>query len=254
MRHARGSDKVEVCTVAHRGCCAACSDPFVRIECGGKKIKSSTKEDTLDPVWNETFAMPCTDGCVGLESRTGRNRPSNSRRSLALQQPNCQADVVRPRLHAVQVHGSGVFRSDGLRVARAGTSLRGRRAVRSRHTPSPPCVTPALRAQPRQWLTLVNKEGTRDHNRGELEVHVQWVCEENTSKKIKRRESVLDDTMSLAEAKDEAEMAEVEAERKKAAEAEAKRLEELDNITMKEGDYQIQVHIIEVRTALWGQR
>ena len=53
--------------------------------------------------------------------------------------------------------------------------------------------------------------------------------------------------MELANMTSAEEMAEVEAERKKAAEAEAKRKEELDNIVMKHGDYQVQVHIIELR-------
>ena len=39
-----------------------CSDPFVQIKCDGlSKIKTKVQEDTLDPVWNETFAVPCTD-------------------------------------------------------------------------------------------------------------------------------------------------------------------------------------------------
>lgn len=33
------------------------SDPFCVIQVGDKKQKTSTKPETLDPVWNETFAF-----------------------------------------------------------------------------------------------------------------------------------------------------------------------------------------------------
>ena len=106
--------------------------------------------------------------------------------------------------------------------------------------------------QSRQWVTLVNKSGEQDRDRGELEINISWIHDDGTGTsakgKIKRRSTLASvGGVELANMTSAEEMAEVEAERKKAAEAEAKRKEELDNIVMKHGDYQVQVHIIELR-------
>lgn len=100
-------------------------------------------------------------------------------------------------------------------------------------------------------MTLQNKSGERDRDRGELEINIEWTHDDDSTQsrsKIKRRSTLAAvGGLSLEARGDDAEVAEVEAERKKAAEAEAKRREELDNIVMVNGDYQVQVHIIELR-------
>lgn len=99
---------------------------------------------------------------------------------------------------------------------------------------------------PRKWLSLVDKKGAHDRARGEVEVNVVWEFAATTGSKVERRDSMAVPGVELVNEADEQERKEVEEERKAAAEAEAKRQEELNNITMKEGDYQVQVHIIEV--------
>mmetsp|Transcript_15392 Transcript_15392/g.31719 ORF Transcript_15392/g.31719 Transcript_15392/m.31719 type:complete len:1960 (+) Transcript_15392:197-6076(+) len=115
----------------------------------------------------------------------------------------------------------------------------------------------------RQWKRLLNKAGKADATkRGEVEVLFHW--KHNPEVQIHHSSQggvggMLADAMGLAESSDEeaAEQEHAEAtpktdeeiakENEEKEEREKKLREELGNIEIKSGDYQIQVHIIEVR-------
>ena len=50
---------IRVTRAADRG---GTSDPYVKLSLAGQQHKSKTIKKTLDPVWNEHFALPSDDG------------------------------------------------------------------------------------------------------------------------------------------------------------------------------------------------
>lgn len=67
----RGFGTLEITVVSAERLMAAdrggTSDPFVELNCGGKKVKTTTKKKTLNPTWDEVFIMEVSNKAVSLE-------------------------------------------------------------------------------------------------------------------------------------------------------------------------------------------
>ena len=116
----------------------------------------------------------------------------------------------------------------------------------------------------RKWHRLKNSKGVSDaEKRGDLELLIHWKFNPSISRKSSsgRKQSILGKIMGgqisdeeATESEDEIDPdekpkteEEIEAERLEKEENEKKLKEELGDIEIKSGDYQVQVHVIEVR-------
>ena len=87
-------------------------------------------------------------------------------------------------------------------------------------------------------MPLRNADNERDDYRGEVEVRVVWTHSPTLhALAVKKRRVSLEE----GEVQDEVRVAKEQAEALR-----MQRMQELRNVTMVEGDYQVQVHIIEV--------
>lgn len=113
-------------------------------------------------------------------------------------------------------------------------------------------TTPAADARPRlhcrchtlqgrQWVQLRNSDNERDDFRGEVELRVVWTHSPDLHALAPKKRKV---SLEEGEVQDEVRVA-----REQAEAVRMQRMQELRNVTMVEGDYQVQVHIIEVRQA-----
>lgn len=173
------------------------SDPLVVIKLGKNTVKTSVKENTLEPVWNETFEFFCADGTQDL-------------------QIICEDDDVL------------------------------RNEFMGKYTTKVSTIGAEEKAE---FVALKDKKGRKDKPRGEIEIGLKWYAtlEPPTARKP-RKMSVLSSDLDAPEVEMTEEEKEAADKAKEEAEAAQKELmENLENTTMPEGDYQVQVHIIEVR-------
>lgn len=211
---------------------AGTSDPFVRFKVNGKEYKTNYVKKTLAPVWKQKFVIPeVVDKSTSIKF-------------------SCEDhNDFKPVSDFI---GLFIVTLDSLQKNESGN------------------------LGIKKWYKLMNNKMVADgKDRGEVEVEIEWKYNNQVEAKLLAKQEkkeastlnklgksitstaeilgVADSTDEEAEELDESEIVQelerpiTEEEKKKQEQEKADKLEELSNIEIKEGDYQIQVHIIEAR-------
>ena len=194
------------------------SDPYVVVEVGNSRnrITSSVKQDCLEPSWNESYLFPVSD-------------------------PECKITVrvMNKNMMRDSLLGAAVLPVNSFKPRR-GSSVGG--DLHEDHI--------------KHWIKLKDKDGvTQDKPRGELLLTGIWKSEPADSVPTTARAATAADGVDTAQGgevenaptgKDESKM--TDEERAAAEESAAKERDRLMSVEFVDGDYQVQVHIIEARS------